>query len=161
MIGLFVYALVVIKMGHFSGWAGSLSLCLMAVPMIARNTEGLLLLVGSNLREAAYALGASRAKVVTKVLLKACLPGVVTGILLAMARISGEAAPLLFTALNNQFNSFDMNAPMASIPATVFKFALSPYSNWQSLAWAGLFLMIVLVLVLNLFARWVSSRTYN
>jgi phosphate transport system permease protein len=153
VIGLFVYALVVARSHHFSGWAGVVSLALIVIPVVIRTTENMLLLVPAGLREAAYALGAPKWKVITKVTLRAARAGVVTGVLLAVARISGETAPLLFTALNNQFFTSNLNEPMASIPATIFKFAMSPYDNWQQLAWAGVFVITLAVLALNILAR--------
>ncbi|MDE2095426.1 MAG: phosphate ABC transporter permease PstA [Burkholderiales bacterium] len=153
IIGLFVYAAVVAPMKSFSGWAGSLALALIVIPVVIRTTENMLMLVPNALREAAYALGAPKWKVILKVTLKAARAGVLTGILLALARITGETAPLLFTALSNQFWSSDLAGPMASLPVTIFKFAMSPYENWQKLAWAGVFLITMGVLVLNIVAR--------
>jgi phosphate transport system permease protein len=153
VLGLFVYAIAVATMGHFSGWAGSMALSLIAVPVVVRTTENMLRLVPGSLREAAFALGAPRWKVSTMVTLRAARSGVMTGLLLAVARISGETAPLLFTALNNQFFSTNMNAPMANLPVVIFQFALSPYDNWVRLAWAGALLITLAVLVLNVVAR--------
>ena len=153
VLGLFVYAILVAQVKHFSGWAGSLALSLIAVPVVVRTTENMLRLVPGSLREAAFALGAPRWKVATFVTLKAARAGVVTGVLLAVARISGETAPLLFTALNNQFFSADMNKPMANLPVVIFQFAMSPYDNWIRLAWAGALLITMAVLVLNIVAR--------
>jgi phosphate transport system permease protein len=153
VIGLFVYAVVVARYKQFSGWAGAIALALIVVPVVIRTTENMLLLVPSALREAAYALGAPKWKVILKITLRASRAGVVTGILLAVARISGETAPLLFTALNNQFFTSDMGEPMASLPVTIFKFAMSPYENWQQLAWAGVFIITLAVLGLNILAR--------
>ena len=153
VLGLFVYAMAVATMGHFSGWAGSMALSLIAVPVVVRTTENMLRLVPGSLREAAFALGAPRWKVSTMVTLRAARSGVMTGLLLAVARISGETAPLLFTALNNQFFSTNMNAPMANLPVVIFQFALSPYDNWVRLAWAGALLITLAVLVLNVVAR--------
>jgi phosphate transport system permease protein len=153
VIGLFVYAIVVARFRHFSGWAGIVSLALIVIPVVIRTTENMLLLVPAPLREAAYALGAPKWKVVSKITLRAARAGVVTGVLLAVARISGETAPLLFTALNNQFFSSDLSQPIASLPVTIFKFAMSPYENWQQLAWAGVFIITVAVLGLNILAR--------
>jgi phosphate transport system permease protein len=153
VVGLFIYAVVVARMKSFSGWAGVLALALIVIPVVIRTTENMLLLVPSALREAAYALGAPKWKVITSITLRAARAGVVTGILLAIARISGETAPLLFTALNNQFWTSDVSQPMASLPVTIFKFAMSPYENWQQLAWAGVFLITVAVLGLNILAR--------
>lgn len=153
IIGLFVYTVYVVRVGHFSGWAGALALSLLVVPVVVRTTENMLRLVPNSLREAAAALGAPHWKVITLVTLRAARAGVVTGILLAVARISGETAPLLFTALNNQFWSTDMNAPMANLPVVIFQFAMSPYEDWQKLAWAGALLITLSVLVLNIVAR--------
>ena len=137
MIGLFIYALYVAQVGHFAGWAGALALSLIVIPVVIRTTENMLILVPNSLREAAAALGAPQWKIVLQVTLRASRAGVITGILLAVARISGETAPLLFTALNNQFFSSNMNAPMANLPVVIFQFAMSPYEDWQKLAWAG------------------------
>ncbi|HWI82376.1 phosphate ABC transporter permease PstA [Ramlibacter sp.] len=156
VIGLFVYAVVVARYKHFSGWAGAMALTLIVIPVVIRTTENMLLLVPSGLREAAYALGAPKWKVITRITVRAARAGVVTGVLLAVARISGETAPLLFTALNNQFFTSDLAEPMASIPVTIFKFAMSPYENWQQLAWAGVFLITLAVLGLNILARVVT-----
>jgi phosphate transport system permease protein len=153
VLGLFVYAIAVATMGGFSGWAGSLALSLIAVPVVVRTTENMLRLVPGSLREAAFALGAPRWKVSTLVTLRAARSGVMTGLLLAVARISGETAPLLFTALNNQFFSTDMSKPMANLPVVIFQFAMSPYDNWNRLAWAGALLVTLSVLVLNVVAR--------
>ena len=153
VIGLFVYAVVVSQFKSYSGWAGVLALALIVIPVVIRTTENMLQLVPSGLREAAYALGAPKWKVITKITLRAARAGVVTGILLAVARIAGETAPLLFTALNNQFWNSDMSQPMASLPVTIFKFAMSPYENWQQLAWGGVFLITLAVLGLNILAR--------
>jgi phosphate transport system permease protein len=153
VIGLFVYAVVVSRFNSFSGWAGVLALALIVIPVVIRTTENMLQLVPPGLREAAYALGAPKWKVITSITLKAARSGVVTGILLAVARIAGETAPLLFTALNNQFWTSDLSQPMASLPVIIFKFAMSPYENWQQLAWAGVFLITLAVLGLNILAR--------
>jgi phosphate transport system permease protein len=153
VIGLFVYALAVATAGHFSGWAGSLALGLIAIPVIVRTTENMLNLVPGSLREAAFALGAPRWKVNLTVALRAVKGGVVTGVLLSIARMIGETAPLLFTALNNQFFSADMNAPMANLPVVIYNFALSPYEDWQKLAWGGASLIALIVLGINIFAR--------
>ena len=153
VLGLFVYAVAVATMGGFSGWAGSLALSLIAVPVVVRTTENMLRLVPGSLREAAFALGAPRWKVSTLVTLRAAKSGVMTGLLLAIARISGETAPLLFTALNNQFFSTDMSKPMANLPVMIYQFALSPYDNWIRLAWGGALLITLSVLVLNIVAR--------
>jgi phosphate transport system permease protein len=153
VLGLFVYAIFVAQVKHFSGWAGSFALALIAIPVVLRTTENMLRLVPGNLREAAFALGAPHWKVTNYVTLRAARAGVMTGLLLALARISGETAPLLFTALNNQFFSTNMNAPMANLPVVIFQFAMSPYDNWVSLAWAGALLITLTVLVLNIIAR--------
>lgn len=153
VLGLFVYAIAVATVGNFSGWAGSLALSLIAVPVVVRTTENMMRLVPGSLREAAFALGAPRWKVATLVTLRAAKSGVMTGLLLAIARMSGETAPLLFTALNNQFFSTDMGAPMANLPVVIFQFALSPYENWIRLAWGGALLITLSVLVLNILAR--------
>ena len=153
VIGLFVYALVVVNARHFSGWAGTLALTLIAIPVVVRTTENMLSLVPVSLREAAFALGAPKCKVSLSIVLKAARSGVMTGVLLALARVSGETAPLLFTALNNPFFSFDMNAPMANLPVVIFQFAMSPYQNWVDLAWGGALLITLSVLGLNIFAR--------
>jgi phosphate transport system permease protein len=153
VVGLFVYAVVVAKLKSFSGIAGMLALALLVIPVVIRTTENMLSLVPNALREAAYALGTPKWKVILSITLKAASAGVITGILLALARVSGETAPLLFTALSNQFWTSDLSAPMASLPVTIFKFAMSPYENWQKLAWAGVFLITVGVLLLNILAR--------
>lgn len=153
VVGLFVYAVVVAKLKSFSGLAGALALALLVIPVVIRTTENMLSLVPNALREAAYALGTPKWKVILTITLKAARAGVITGILLALARVSGETAPLLFTALSNQFWSANLGAPMASLPVTIFKFAMSPYENWQKLAWAGVFLITVGVLLLNILAR--------
>jgi len=153
VIGLFVYAMVVVPSKHFSGWAGTIALSLIAFPVVVRTTENMLKLVPVSLREAAFALGAPKWKVSTSVVLKAARSGVMTGLLLALARVSGETAPLLFTALNNQFFSMDMNKPMANLPVVIFQFAMSPYDNWVSLAWGGALLITLTVLALNIVAR--------
>ncbi|MGN6652101.1 phosphate ABC transporter permease PstA [Trinickia sp.] len=153
VVGLFVYALVVAEMGHFSGWAGVISLALLQIPIVIRTTENMLKLVPNALREAAFALGVPKWKMVLSITLKASMAGVVTGVLLGIARIAGETAPLLFTALSNQFFSVDMNQPMANLPVTIYKFAMSPFPQWQSLAWAGVFLITLGVLGLTILAR--------
>lgn len=153
VIGLFIYAAVVATSKSFSGWAGSLALALIVIPVVIRTTENMLTLIPNALREAAYALGTPKWKVINSITLKSARAGVITGILLALARITGETAPLLFTALSNQFWSSDLGGPMASLPVTIFKFAMSPYENWQKLAWAGVFLITMGVLVLNILAR--------
>lgn len=153
VIGLFVYAMVVAKFRSFSAYAGIVALALIVIPVVIRTTENMLTLVPSALREAAYALGTPKWKVILAITLRAARAGVITGVLLAVARIAGETAPLLFTALNNQFWNGDLSKPMASLPVTIFKFAMSPYENWQQLAWAGVFLITVAVLGLNILAR--------
>ena len=153
VIGLFVYAIYVANVQHFSGWAGSFAISLIAVPVVVRTTDNMLNLVPTSLREAAVALGAARWKVATHVRLRAVRAGIVTGVLLAVARISGETAPLLFTALNNQFYSNNMNAPMANLPVVIYQFAMSPYDNWRSLAWGGALLITLSVLGLNILSR--------
>ena len=158
IIGLFIYTIYVAQVRHFSAWAGTLALSLLAIPVIVRTTENMLRLVPASLREAATALGAPQWKVVMSVALRAVSAGVLTGILLAVARISGETAPLLFTALNNQFWSADMNAPMANLPVVIFQFAMSPFDNWQALAWAGALLITVFVLTLNILARTIFKQ---
>ena len=160
VIGLFIYAVIVSRFKSYSGWAGVLALALIVIPVVIRTTENMLQLVPAGLREAAYALGAPKWKVITSITLRAARAGVVTGILLAVARIAGETAPLLFTALNNQFWNSDMSQPMASLPVTIFKFAMSPYENWQQLAWAGVFIITLAVLGLNILAR-VLTRNKN
>ncbi|MCA6217830.1 phosphate ABC transporter permease PstA [Ideonella sp. B7] len=153
VIGLFIYSVVVAPLRSFSGWAGVLALALIVIPVVIRTTENMLSLVPNALRESAYALGTPKWKVILSVTLRSARSGVVTGVLLALARVSGETAPLLFTALSNQFWSSDLSQPMASLPVTIFKFAMSPYENWQKLAWAGVFLITMGVLALNIFAR--------
>ncbi|CAN5141738.1 phosphate ABC transporter permease PstA [soil metagenome] len=158
VIGLFVYAAIVVRMGHFSGWAGIIALALIVIPVVVRTTENMLRLVPGNLREAAFALGTPQWKVVYSVTLKASRAGVMTGVLLALARVSGETAPLLFTSLSNQFFSWNLDAPTANLPVTIFKFAMSPYENWQQLAWAGVFLITLGVLIINIVARTLFSK---
>jgi len=153
VLGLFIYAILVAQVKHFSGWAGTIALSLIAIPVVLRTTENMLRLVPGSLREAAFALGAPQWKVSIMVTLRAAKAGVVTGVLLALARISGETAPLLFTALNNQFFSMDMNKPMSNLPVVIFQFAMSPYDNWVRLAWGGALLITMTVLVLNILAR--------
>jgi phosphate transport system permease protein len=153
VIGLFVYAVVVARMKSFSGLAGVLALALIVIPVVVRTTENMLILVPNSLREAAYALGAQKWKVILRITARAARAGIVTGVLLAVARISGETAPLLFTALSNQFWSVDVSEPMANLPVTIYKFAMSPFSDWQQLAWAGVFLITLGVLLLNVLAR--------
>jgi phosphate transport system permease protein len=153
VIGLFIYSVVVARAKSFSGWAGVLALALIVIPVVIRTTENMLALIPNALREAAYALGTPKWRVISTVTLRAARAGVITGVLLAFARIAGETAPLLFTALSNQFWTSDMSQPMASLPVTIFKFAMSPYENWQKLAWAGVFLITLGVLILNIVAR--------
>jgi phosphate transport system permease protein len=153
IIGLFVYEVVVVSMGHFSAWAGALALAIIVVPVVVRTTEDMLNLVPNALREAAAALGSPKWKVVVMISYRAAVQGMVTGVMLAVARIAGETAPLLFTALNNQFWSTDLNAPMANLPVVIFQFAMSPYADWQTLAWGGALLITMTVLCLNIGAR--------
>ncbi len=153
VIGLFVYQVYVVQVKHFSGWAGTLALAIIVIPIVIRTTENMLRLVPSTLREAAAALGAPQWKIISFVTLRAARAGIITGIMLAIARISGETAPLLFTALNNQFWSSNMDQPMANLPVVIFQFAMSPYADWQSLAWAGALLITFSVLTLNILAR--------
>ena len=160
VIGLFVYALVVVPMGRFSGIAGSLALSLLVIPVVVRTTENMLNLVPNALREASFALGAPKYKMVSLVTLKSAKAGVMTGVLLSLARILGETAPLLFTALNNQFFSTDMTAPMANLPNVIYQFAMSPYDNWQSLAWSGALLIALAVLSINIIARVLQARSH-
>jgi phosphate transport system permease protein len=157
IIGLFVYEALVLRMGHFSAWAGVAALAIITVPVVVRTTEDMLRLVPSALREAATALGAPKWKVVVTIAYRAAVQGMLTGALLAVARISGETAPLLFTALNNQFWSTNLNAPMANLPVVIFQFAMSPYADWQVLAWGGALLITVAVLLLNITARILAS----
>ena len=156
VIGLFVYAVVVSRYKSFSGWAGIIALALIVIPVVIRTTENMLQLIPSALREAAYALGAPKWKVILSITMKAARAGVITGVMLAVARIAGETAPLLFTALSNQFWTSSLSEPMASLPVTIFKFAMSPYENWQNLAWAGVLLITTAVLALNILARYVT-----
>lgn len=158
VVGLFVYTLVVTRMQHFSGWAGVMALALLQIPIVVRTTENMLRLVPNSLREAAYALGSPRWKMITAITLKASVSGIVTGVLLAVARIAGETAPLLFTSLSNQFWSTDMMHPIANLPVTIFKFALSPFAGWQQLAWAGVLIITLCVLLLNILARVLFAR---
>ena len=158
VIGLFVYAIVVAQMGHFSGWAGVVALALLQIPIVIRTTENMLKLVPNALREAAFALGTPKWKMIVSITLKASVSGIVTGVLLAVARITGETAPLLFTALSNQFFSWNMNQPMANLPVTIYKFAMSPFPQWHALAWAGVFLITLGVLGLNILARTIFSK---
>lgn len=155
--GLFIYEVMVIRMGHFSAWAGAMALAVIAIPVVLRTTDDMLTLVPAGLREAAAALGAPRWKVIVAIAYRAAGSGMVTGVLLAIARVSGETAPLLFTALNNQFWSSDMNAPMANLPVVIFQFALSPYENWQKLAWSGALVITATVLLLNIVARTLAA----
>ncbi len=158
VIGLFVYALYVAKVQHFSGYAGTIALTLIAVPVVVRTTDNMLRLVPNSLLEAAFALGAPRWKVATLVRLRAVKAGIITGVLLALARISGETAPLLFTALNNQFFSADMNAPLANLPVVIYTYAMSPYDDWRALAWGGALLVTFTVLFLNILSRTVFTQ---
>ncbi len=158
VIGLFVYAIYVANVKHFSGWAGTFAISLIAIPVVVRTTDNMLKLVPSSLREAAFSLGAPRWKVAMMVRLRAVKAGVITGVLLAVARISGETAPLLFTALNNQFFSANMNAPMANLPVVIYQFAMSPYDNWRELAWGGALLITFSVLGLNILSRTLFSQ---
>jgi phosphate transport system permease protein len=158
VIGLFVYEIMVAPMGHFSGWAGAVALAVIVIPVVVRTTEDMLRLVPDTLREAAASIGLPRAHMIVRIAYRAARAGIVTGILLAIARISGETAPLLFTALNNQFFSLNMNAPMPSLPVVIFQFALSPYEEWQKLAWTGALLITVTVLGLSILARSLTAR---
>jgi phosphate transport system permease protein len=158
IVGLFIYEILVVPMGHFSGFAGAVSLAVIVIPVVVRTTEDMLLLVPNQMREAASALGAPQWFVISRVAYRAAQAGIVTGVLLAVARISGETAPLLFTALNNQFWSVNLNAPMPSLPVVIFQFALSPYEDWQRLAWAGALIITVAVLSLSILARTLSSK---
>jgi len=158
VVGLFIYEIVVAPMGHFSGYAGSVALAVIVIPVVVRTTEDMLRLVPDTLREAAASIGLPRSMMIMRVAYRAASAGIVTGILLAVARISGETAPLLFTALNNQFFSLNMNAPMPSLPVVIFQFALSPYEEWQRLAWTGALLITVTVLALSIIARSLTAR---
>ena len=158
VIGLFIYEIYVFRVGHFSAWAGAFALALIVVPVVIRTTENMLKLVPDSLREAAAALGTPQWKMILKITLRSVRAGVITGVLLAVARISGETAPLLFTALNNQFWTSNLNAPMANLPVVIFQFAMSPYSDWQQLAWAGALLITLTVLLLNILARTVFRQ---
>ncbi|ELZ5940249.1 phosphate ABC transporter permease PstA [Providencia stuartii] len=158
VVGLFVYTIVVAQMQHFSGWAGVIALALLQIPIVIRTTENMLKLVPDSLREAAYALGTPKWKMILSITLKASVSGIITGILLAIARIAGETAPLLFTSLSNQFWSTDMSEPIANLPVTIFKFAMSPFSEWQQLAWAGVLLITLCVLLINIIARVVFAK---
>jgi phosphate transport system permease protein len=157
VIGLFVYQVMVVRMGHFSAWAGSVALAILVVPVVVRTTEDMLNLVPAGLREAAFALGTPHWKVVVMVTYRAAIQGMLTGVMLAVARIAGETAPLLFTALNNQFASTNMNGPMANLPVVIFQFAMSPYEDWQRLAWGGALLITFTILILNIVARMLAS----
>ena len=157
VIGLFIYEVMVAQMGHFSGWAGAVSLAVIVVPVVVRTTEDMLILVPDTLREAAASIGLPRSLMIRKVAYRAARAGMVTGVLLAVARISGETAPLLFTALNNQFWSLNLNAPVASLPVVIFQFALSPYKDWQQLAWTGALIITLAVLALSIIARTLAS----
>ena len=159
VVGLFVYTIVVAQMQHFSGWAGVIALALLQVPIVIRTTENMLKLVPDSLREAAYALGTPKWKMIFAITLKASISGIITGVLLAIARIAGETAPLLFTSLSNQFWSTDMMQPLANLPVTIFKFAMSPFAEWQSLAWAGVLLITLCVLLLNIMARVIFAKS--
>lgn len=159
IVGLFIYEVMVVRMGHFSAWAGAMALAVIAVPVVLRTTDDMLTLVPAGLREAAAALGAPRWKVVVTISYRAAASGMMTGVLLAVARVSGETAPLLFTALNNQFWSANLNAPMANLPVVIFQFALSPYENWQHLAWSGALVITATVLLLNIIARVLAARS--
>ena len=161
VIGLFVYEVYVVKVGHFAGWGGTLALAIIVIPVVIRTTENMLKLVPNSLREAAAALGAPEWKVISSVTLRAARAGILTGILLAIARISGETAPLLFTALNNQFFSSNMDQPMGNLPVVIFQFAMSPYDDWRSLAWAGALLITFSVLTINIVARVMFSQKSN
>ena len=158
IVGLFIYGVVVTTMGHFSGWAGAAALAVIALPIVVRTTEDMLTLIPDSLREAGAAIGAPRWMVITQISYRAAFSGMLTGVLLAVARISGETAPLLFTALNNQFWSTNLNDPMANLPVVIFQFAMSPYEDWQRLAWGGALLITTAVLLLNIFARVISAR---
>ncbi|MDU4091932.1 MAG: phosphate ABC transporter permease PstA [Pantoea sp.] len=159
VVGLFVYTIVVAQMQHFSGWAGVIALALLQIPIVIRTTENMMKLVPDSLREAAYALGTPKWKMISAITLKASVSGIITGVLLAVARIAGETAPLLFTSLSNQFWSTDMMQPLANLPVTIFKFAMSPFAEWQSLAWAGVLLITLCVLVLNILARVIFAKS--
>jgi phosphate transport system permease protein len=161
VIGLFIYEIVVLPMGHFSAWAGTLSLMVIVIPVVVRTTENMLILVPNGLREAASSLGAPTNHVIRAVTWKAAQAGIITGVLLAIARISGETAPLLFTALNNQYLSVNLNGPMASLPAVIFQYAVSPYDDWHRLAWAGALLITATVLILSIIARLLETNKRN
>jgi phosphate transport system permease protein len=157
IVGLFVYEAIVVHVGHFSAWAGSIALAIIMIPVVVRTTEDMLRLVPDTLREAAAALGAPKWKIIVMVAYRAAVQGMLTGVLLALARISGETAPLLFTALNNQFWSLNLDAPMANLPVVIFQFAMSPYADWQTLAWGGALLITAAILLLNISARLLAS----
>jgi phosphate transport system permease protein len=157
IVGLFVYEAMVVTMGHFSAWAGGMALAILVVPVVVRTSVDMLMLVPNGLREAAAALGTPKWKIVTMICYRAAMQGMLTGVMLAVARISGETAPLLFTALNNQFWSSNMDAPMANLPVVIFQFALSPYDDWQHLAWGGALLITMTILVLNIAARFLAN----
>ena len=159
VIGLFVYEVMVVRMGHFSGWAGAVALAVIVIPVVVRTTEDMLTLVPDTLREAAASIGLPRALMIRKVAYRAARAGMITGVLLAVARISGETAPLLFTALNNQFWSLNMNAPVSSLPVVIFQFALSPYQDWQQLAWTGALIITLAVLTLSIIARTLAAQS--
>ncbi|HDL3433976.1 TPA: phosphate ABC transporter permease PstA, partial [Mannheimia haemolytica] len=159
IIGLFIYAIYVAQVKHYSGWAGSLALAVLVIPIVVRTTDSMLNLVPNNLREAAAALGCPRWRVITMISYRAARSGIITGVLLAVARISGETAPLLFTALSNQFASLDMNAPMANLPVVIYQYAASPFADWNTLAWAGAMLITLFVLSLNIITRLYFSKT--
>ena len=159
VIGLFIYAVYVSQVGHYSGWAGSFALAILVIPVVVRTTDNMLLLVPNSLREACFALGCPKWRMITMVSYTAARSGILTGILLAVARVAGETAPLLFTALNNQFMSFDMNAPLANLPVVIFQFAASPFKDWNTLAWAGATLITLAVLALNIIARSMFRKT--
>lgn len=159
VIGLFIYEVMVAQMGHFSGWAGAVSLAVIVIPVVVRTTEDMLILVPNALREAAAALGTPRSLVIKHISYRAARAGMITGVLLAVARISGETAPLLFTALNNQFWTLNLNAPMPSLPVVIFQFALSPYKEWQQLAWSGALIITLSVLILSIIARLLAARS--
>lgn len=157
IVGLFIYEVMVLRQGHFSAWAGAMALAIIVVPVVLRTTENMLSLVPGGLREAAAALGTPQWRVITEISYRAALQGLVTGVMLAVARVSGETAPLLFTALNNQFWNTNLDGPMANLPVVIFQFAMSPYADWQTLAWGGALLITVVVLVLNIAARVIAS----
>jgi phosphate transport system permease protein len=159
VVGLFIYEILVVPAGHFSGYAGALALAVIVIPVVVRTTEDMLRLVPNSLREAAIALGLTRAVVIQRVCYRAARAGMLTGVLLAVARISGETAPLLFTSLNNQFWSVDLNGPMASLPVVIFQFALSPYADWQKLAWTGALIITFAVLLLSITARVLAASS--